>query len=94
MKVTTFLNKLVFIGAMTLAQAAFAECASVGMMGGCVPAAGMVDVPTHMKSQIVNRVVPQKTTPAAQNKPSNASAGKKGGGANIAIASATQTVQK
>jgi hypothetical protein len=94
LKVTTFLNNLVFIGAMTLAQAAFAECASVGMMGGCVPAAGMVDVPTHMKSQIVNRVVSQKTTPIAQNKTSNASAGKKAIGTNIAVASATQSVQK
>ena len=94
MKVTTFVKNLVFIGAMTLAQTAFAECASVGMMGGCVPAAGMVDVPTHMKSQIVNRVVPQKTSPAAQSKPNNVSAGKKGNGANIAVASATQTVQK
>ena len=77
MKVTTFLNKLVFIGAMILTQAAFAEYALVGMMGGYVPAAGMVDVPTHMKSQIVNRIVSQKTTPAAQSKASNASASKK-----------------
>jgi hypothetical protein len=95
LKVANLISKLVFIGAMLLTQSAFADCAKVGMMGGCLPGAGMVDVPTHMKSQIVNRVNTQKTaTPANQGKASQVSANKKAGNANIAIASASQPVKQ
>ena len=66
-------------------QAAFAECNTVGMMGGCVPAAGMVDVPSHMKSQIVNKVTQQKATTSA-TKVNATTASKKAGNTNIALA--------
>ncbi len=93
MKVSKLLSNFGLICAAMLTQVAFAECNTVGMMGGCVPAAGMVDVPTHMKSQITNRVIPQKTSkPVAQTNTTSAS--KKSGNTNIAIASSTQTALK
>ena len=66
-------------------QVAFAECNTVGMMGGCVPAAGMVDVPSHMKSQIVNKVTQQKATKSA-TKVNATNASKKAGNTNVALA--------
>lgn|GEM_PF-5859274 len=92
MKVFTFFYKVVFTGTIMLTQTAFAECTSVGMMGGCIPAAGMVDVPAHMKSQIPNRVVSQKPNSTAKAK--STSAINKALSAKVAVANATQTVQK
>lgn len=77
-----------------ISQTAFADCASVGMMGGCVPGGGMVEVPSHMKSQIVNRVTTQKTNAAAQAKTASHQTSKKSTNANITVASSIQSVQK
>jgi hypothetical protein len=93
LKVNKLLSSLGVVFATMFIQVAFAECNTVGMMGGCVPAAGMVDVPSHMKSQIVNKVTQQKATTLAA-KVNATTASKKAGNTNIAIANATQTVQK
>jgi hypothetical protein len=85
LKVSKLLSNLVFVCATMLTQIAFAECNAVGMMGGCVPAAGMVDVPTHMKSQIVNKVPQQKAT-APTTKVNTTTVSKKTGNTNIALA--------
>ena len=85
MNIKSLLSSLVFISVATASQATLAECKTV--MGGCVPAESMVDVPTHMKSQIVNKVSHQQA--AAPAKTSSAS-NKKAGNTTVALASNTK----
>ena len=91
MKVNALLSSLVLISAAMASQIAQAECKTV--IGGCVPPESMVDVPTHMKSQIVNKVTRQQTALAAT--PSKISGNinannKKTGNANLELAIAAK----
>lgn len=89
MNIKPLLSSLIFISIAVASESALAECKTV--MGGCVPAEGMVDLPSHMKSQIANRVVRPKTTIAAS--PAKASINtnnKKTDNATLALANNTK----
>lgn len=86
MKLSTLFSAAVFVSATMLSQAAFAECKTA--MGGCLPAEGISDVPSHMRSQIANRVERPKA-PVAQT-----ATNKKAANANVALASANKAVKQ
>ena len=91
MNIKSLLSSLVLISVTIASETAFAECKTV--MGGCLPAESIADVPTHMKSQIVNKVVYQKaaTTAAPIKTSSNINANnKKTSNTTLALANNTK----
>ncbi len=85
LNIKSLLSNLVLISATIASQAALAECKTV--MGGCVPAENLADLPSHMKSQIVNKVTRQ---PAATPVKASGANNNKTGVSTLALANSTK----
>ena len=78
----------------TFSLAVQAECASVGMMGGCLPSEGMVDVPNHMKAQTANRSSQPKKADNSQAANKQIVASKKPGASHMTVATSAQNIKQ